>query len=255
MKKTVKKAILYSLLGLSAYSFFLLRAMPASLAWQFAPTIPAVEVSGISGTIWSGKAEEITIQGTRFNAFSWEFQPARLLSASLGLDFSLGHARAPLYVRGQLSFDGKELSVTDLFARSSLEHIQTLLPVSVPAELSGNVNLTASELVMDQSGCQFLSGRIHLQEGEVQSPLANLDIGQIDSSLTCGGQSLSLNATQQSEMFESTGHFNVSLNGRYTMESSVAPTSSTPEQIVQGLTFMGQENSDGTYQFNFNGRI
>ena len=251
----MKKAIIYSLMGLSAYCFFLLKALPASVVWELAPAISGVEVRDISGSVWAGKAEEINIQGTRLNTLSWEFQPAKLLSANLGLDFSLGHARAPLFIRGQLSFDGKELSVTDLFARSSLTHIQTLLPMSIPAELSGDVNLMASELVLNQNGCQSLTGRIHLQQGEIQSPLASLDIGQIETSINCRGQSLSLTATQQSEMFESTGNLNLSFNGRYTLDSTVAPTQSTPEQIVQGLTFIGQDNNNGTYQLNFSGRI
>lgn len=252
----MKKTILYIFIGFIAYAGFLVSAVPAVFVWQFVPPIKEVQVEGISGTVWAGQAREIRIQGVALNELSWEFKPSALLSARLGLDIALGHIRSPIHARGELTFDGKELTVENLFARSSLEHVQTMADIPVPADLSGSVNLNANQLVLNQKGCVSLqNGQLRLQQGMINSPLAKLDIGQVESSLSCNSQGLNLSATQQSEMFDARAQVSLNMNGRYNLEGTVTPTDSAPDEIVQGLSFIGEDNNDGSYNLRFNGRI
>lgn len=251
----MKKTIIYASIGLFAYGGFLIRSVPAAVVWQYAPAIPGLELSGLSGTLWNGQVQDVNVQGVSLSQLSWTFQPSALLRGNLALDVSIGHTRSPLSGRAQLAFDGNNLNISNLFARSSLEYIQSQSPVELPAEATGHLNLEASKLVLNQSGCQSLSGQLRLQQGEVISPVAQLDIGQIDSSLSCANNGFRINATQQSDMFESTGHINLAINGQYQLESHVTPTEFTPTNIIQGLAYIGKDQGEGRYALSFNGRI
>lgn len=251
----MKKAVIYTVIGLFAYCGFLIRSVPAAFVWQHIPALPGLELNGLSGTLWQGEAQEINIQGISLSQLSWEFQSSALLRGNLALNISVGRTRSPLSGRAQLAFDGNNLSISDLFVRSSLEHLQSQSPVALPAEATGHLNLTASRLVLNQNGCQSLSGQLRVQQGTIISPVAQLDVGHIDSSLSCANNGFRINATQQSSMFESTGVINLAMNGRYQLESHVTPTESTPTNIIQGLAFIGEDQGEGSYVLSFNGRI
>ena len=251
----MKKAVIYTLFGLFAYCGFLIHSVPASVVWKYAPPIKGLVLSGFSGTLWKGQIQDVNIQGAHLNQLNWEFQPSELFRGNLALAISLGHARSPLSGRAKLSLNGGSLKVSDLFVRSSLEYIQAQSPFAIPAETSGHLNLSASQMVLDRNGCQSLTGKLQLQQGEITSPLAQLDIGQIDSTLSCDNNGIRVNGRQQSDMFEATGHINMAVDGRYQFESSVSPTDLTPESLVKGLSYFGEKQGEGRYVLNFNGRI
>lgn len=251
----MKKAISYFTIGLLAYSFFLVSSVPATVVWKYAPIVNNVDVKDLSGSLWSGSAQSVTVQGITVNNVQWDFDLPALLSAKLGMNISVGQARSPIYAKGQLEFNGQTLKIDDLFVSSSLEHIQTLVDIPVPAQISGHLSLKATQLVLTKAGCASLDGQLNLQQGTVNTPFAQLDIGQINSTLSCNTQKLMAQIEQRSAMFDSKGALELMPNGHYKISSTVKPSESVSKNIVQGLSFMGKDNGEGIYNFDFNGRI
>ena len=73
--------------GVAAFLLFLVAMVPAS---QLAARLPAgVVLDGASGTIWSGRARALAIQGRALGALRWSCRPWRLVllewSCSAGL--------------------------------------------------------------------------------------------------------------------------------------------------------------------------
>lgn len=92
--------------------------LPASFVWnRIQGQLPAqVELSGLTGTLWSGRVNRIKVDGVDQGALVWSWRPAGLLSAAIELDLAWlprnGDVRATLQsgtdtltlenVRGQL---------------------------------------------------------------------------------------------------------------------------------------------------------
>lgn len=77
------------LFGLLTFLLALILRLPAAQAWQwFGQDLP-VQVEGISGTVWDGRAARVHYQEETFHDARWLFLPMRLLSARATVDFSM----------------------------------------------------------------------------------------------------------------------------------------------------------------------
>lgn len=77
------------LLGLLSFLLALVLRLPAAQAWQwFGEDLP-VQLEGLSGTLWDGRAARLHYQGETFHDARWQFLPAHLLSARATVDIAL----------------------------------------------------------------------------------------------------------------------------------------------------------------------
>lgn len=62
--------------------------IPAAFVWGFfAQRLPAqVELSGLTGTVWSGRIQSMRIGGIEHGALDWDWNPAQTLAGRIGLD-------------------------------------------------------------------------------------------------------------------------------------------------------------------------
>ena len=84
---------------------------PANIVWsnlknRFPERLESVELSGVSGTFWSGSADEIIIDGNSLSQFGWavsSFSPAERL---LSFDLKVGHSRSDIFFDGLMEIGG-----------------------------------------------------------------------------------------------------------------------------------------------------
>ncbi len=63
------------ILGVVIYLGFIIALFPASVAVKLAPLPNNISVSGVSGTIWSGKIETLSIQRRQLELVQWQLSP------------------------------------------------------------------------------------------------------------------------------------------------------------------------------------
>ena len=82
----------YVAAGVAAFLVCLVAMMPAQ---QLASRLPAgVELGGVDGTIWSGKARSLAVNGRALGALDWSCRPWRLLVLEWSCTVSLDARRA-----------------------------------------------------------------------------------------------------------------------------------------------------------------
>lgn len=79
------------LLGVLAFAAFTIAVLPASLAGRLIAGQP-VTVGGWSGTVWSGTAHALAVQGHPLGDLRWTFRPSALLAARVGASIELTRA-------------------------------------------------------------------------------------------------------------------------------------------------------------------
>ena len=82
-------------LGAITFLVVIVATFPARVASQwFVPE--QVRLGGVSGSIWSGQANEVAIGPEYFSNLSWDLKPLRLFTGSLALDAELTTLAGPV---------------------------------------------------------------------------------------------------------------------------------------------------------------
>lgn len=85
----LKQRLPIILFSLIAFLLSLVLTIPASQAYQWGILPDTVKLYGVSGRLFSGKANQVVINKIRINQVSWTWRPLSLLKGSLAIDWQL----------------------------------------------------------------------------------------------------------------------------------------------------------------------
>lgn len=138
------------LAGLLLVSVLVVATFPAALAWRhLSAYVVAVELGGLQGSVWRGRARELVLRGQRLGSLEWRLSPL----ATLG-----GRPRAELWIEGpDLHLSGTWQATTEGSAVSSLNGeiaAGWFAPaLDIPAlEPTGRVTVADGRLLLDADG-------------------------------------------------------------------------------------------------------
>lgn len=106
------------LIGLFSFIVFVLVSAPVAVVWpRLAASQPALELAGLSGTVFDGTASAVSLQGRPLaRPLHWRFRPLSLLTAKLGfhvdgaLDGLNFDGRVAKSLGGDIAVDGMQAS-------------------------------------------------------------------------------------------------------------------------------------------------
>ncbi|WP_422472955.1 type II secretion system protein N [Endozoicomonas sp. ALB032] len=251
----MKKIISLAALAVVSYSVFLLAGLPAAFVWRHAPNMSGIELEGLSGSVWSGSAQELTINGIELQEVSWDFQPSALLTGKVSADLEVGDNLSAVVGQATVTYSPQGVMVEDLEADVSAGWLQQLAAMPVPATARGNINLVVDSLVYEEGRCVELDGRMEWERGRISSPLGNVELGKADADLTCKGNTLEGKISQSSEFLTTDAVFSFNLNGSYSLNGKVSEGEALPETMKDGMKFLGRPDSQGRFPLTFRGGI
>ena len=134
------------LAGLAAYLFFLLATFPAAypLAW-WQKRMPDVQLSKISGSVWSGAARELTFQGQPWGALEWHVDWRALFTGHLGYRLRLRASDTDL--QGRAAGNRDNLLLQDVRGHLPINRLEGFLPLPA-GSLSGNLEVDLSRALL-----------------------------------------------------------------------------------------------------------
>lgn len=251
----MKRIITLVALAAVSYTGFMLAELPAAFVWRHAPKMPGIELEGLSGSLWSGSAQELTINGIELQAVSWDLQPSALLTGKASADVEVGDHFSAVVGQATVTYSPQGVTIEDLQANASAGWLQQLVPMPVPATAKGNINLVANSLIYEKGLCVELDGHMTWERGRISSPLGDVKLGKADADLTCKGNTLQGKIRQSSEFLTTDAVFSFNLNGSYSLNGKVSEGEALPETMKDGMQFLGRPDSQGRYPLTFKGRI
>lgn len=134
-KKNIKYILIIGLL----YLLFLITNLPASVVLSAVNLPGNLTLSLISGTVWSGKAQQLRYAGISFGAVSWNLHPLNLMLGELSADISIVKNEQYIKTAANISTSGKiELQETRFsIDLSSLQPLTYGMPFSYSGNASG----------------------------------------------------------------------------------------------------------------------
>lgn len=237
--------------GAAAFLVFLVAMVPAR---QLARRLPAgVELGGVGGTIWSGRARSLALNGRSIGTLQWSCRPWRLLvlewSCTVGLKPPGGE------VSGDLSGDfGQEVVGHTLRGRVPIAAFEG---IATPRGWTGELELDMAEIRLVGRRPAAASGTLFLRA--LRAPGAG---GQVlgDFELvvgegTVGSDSLNGRLRDLGGPLRVRGSIEMEPDGRYLLTGEAAPGPGAGPAIFDTLSFLGPPDSQGRRPFTIEGSL
>jgi general secretion pathway protein N len=244
-------------LGLGAYVAFALSTFPATAAYRwFAP--PELRMSGIEGTLWSGRAALASAGGLPLTDLRWSLDALPLLTAR-----AAGRAQARLA-------DG---FVDTLFSASPTGRVvlrntqvsaslAALAPVAPVGDVAGQLSIALERIELEDGWPIDAVGRARV--GNLAAPTFIpggqgdlIPLGDYELTFDeTGGEGLLGRFRDTGGPLEVSGALVLDRQGRYRLEGAASPRSGAPRELVQALDFIaGEPGADGGRPFELTGSL
>ena len=224
---------------------------PARVAYQwFAPEI--VQMSGIDGTAWSGRAAELSSHGVYLRDVKWRIRPLRLLTGALAVDIEASPPSGFVEADVAIGFGGT-VRISNLAGSVPLQMLAG--PLAMPG-LAGDSSLQFERIVI-RDGLPT--------EAEGTLAVASLVVPKIDRDRPVLGAYRAEFMTTESgivasvedtdAVFDLAGSLSISADRSFLFLGQIAATGQSPEKLRSQLRFLGSPNDRGQHEIRFEGSI
>lgn len=246
-----KQLIAYLLLGLLAYALFLVWTFPADRAAALLrQQQPQLQLAGVTGTVWSGRAATVQYQGQRLARFRWQFQPLALFTGRLGFTIAFdGEGRSGSADIG-LRPDGSVV-VTDIDARLPLAELAPLL--GMPVTLNGMAEIKLDELAFAAGAIQRAEGDIHWRQIAISEPVAQ-KFGDFSARFTTEEGGVKAQFRDQGGPLQLEGTLRLT-GGNYQFNARAVVRDPQQALLRQALQSAGRLEADGRVTLEYSGRL
>lgn len=242
----------YIILGLVVYLLALLMTIPASLfSGQINKLHPQIQLSGIEGSLWHGRIEQLFIRQKPVQNVEWDFQPLALLLGRIQLGLTYADKTNMLQLDVAMTItNGLRISNTN--GQLTAGFIQSFTPYAVPA-LHGTI-------FFDDLGLSLAGRYPHQAEGQIEWRGAVIDLGQkisignIQVLLPENEKGVKAVLTEKSGLLTGQAELILEGDGRYKIEARFTP-SSKGRHLERHLALLLRKSADGSYQRTQSGQL
>jgi len=237
--------------GIAAFVIFLVARVPAGQLASRLP--PGAVLSGVGGTIWSGRAQSLAIDGRPFGALAWSCSPWRLIALRWSCDVTLTPA-------------GGELAGTlagDFHGALEARELQGKVPITLfngiatPRGWTGDLELDVREVRFTERRPSSARGTLYLRG--LRAPGANGqrlgDFELVVGEGTVGGEALSGRLRDLGGPLHVRGAVQLQADGRYLLSGDAAPGPDAGPAIFDTLSFLGTPDRQGRRPFSIEGTL
>jgi hypothetical protein len=229
-------------LGAGAYVAFLLSSFPAGTAYRwFAPQ--GLQLVGIQGTVWSGRAEVGSAFGLGLQDVRWRIDALPLLIGRLSgrLDARLADG----FVGTDFAAGMRRVRLEELRASVALPTLRALLPVQ---GMEGMANVSLASLQLEDGWPTSALGELKLGQLQV-APLVPMGqpgliaLGDYDVRFTAAEDEIIAAELKDtgSGPLEVSGNLRLDRERRYALDALIMPRPGAPGPLVDGLNLMAEE--------------
>jgi general secretion pathway protein N len=240
-------------IGIAAYLLILLATFPVMrVADSIEQRLEGVLLRGVSGSLWSGQAAQVTFQGQDIGAMHWQFQPLRLLTGNIEYRIELPDEHTGGSGLLDLSFGGRlhghdldlQLPPAGLINRYS----------RIPVVTGGSLVLHLQKFELPPGKLPTgIQGALRWQGARLSSPM-ELELGDLALDLASTGDDLVATVAEGGTLGLS-GTISLQAGGRYAVDLQLHPVSAAGDEVRGVLDTLMRRLPDGGYQLVASGNL
>jgi general secretion pathway protein N len=238
--------------GLTALVLSLIAMFPARVAVSLLG-LPGTSVTGLSGTVWDGAVQRLSLGGLSLGPVRWQVKPSRLLLGQLAADVSATLPDGFLNTTAALSLGGG-------LAASNLE---AAAPLAWLAPAMGDAS---SQLTARFDRVMIKNGRVETAIGSLQLAGVALPIPTAGPQLGPGTYQLTFNANNLGPAdllsgvlkdgggpLEIAGAVKITPPRSYEITGTAKPRPNAPPELRNALQMLGPATPDGGHALSLAG--
>lgn len=225
---------------------------PLSIAAKFIPQIPQLTLANPSGTVWKGTFFTVQWQGVNLGDLNWDFNPLRIFTGKLDIDFKLsGESALSADGRAGVGFSGAYARKVKLEFASSF--VESFISTPMPINTTGRIYFDIDEYTVSAPLCETLIGKGRWKDATLGIPIGEVDLGSVNVNLSCQNKGLQVNVNSSSDALDTELLLNLTEKFNYKIAGNLKANDGLPSAIKNQLQWLGQPDQQGRYSLNFSG--
>jgi general secretion pathway protein N len=245
-------ALRWWLLGAVAYLLFLGLTLPAQfMAERVSRQLPGLRLSGVTGSIFSGSAGDVSYQGKSLGAVEWHFDWLAPFSLTLGYRITANTDSQYLDARVDEGF--KRLYLRGVDGHLPVAALSRFLPLP-PDSADGSLTLHLGEIILKGGKLESAEGEVDLDDAVLKWPTA-ATLGSFRGVLTpAAGGGIQAELEDVASPFKFHANLSLTTEGAYHLAGTLAAKDPGDQATRQLLANLGNPDSTGQYPFDFKGQ-
>lgn len=238
--------------GVVAFLVFLVAMVPATMLARRLP--PEIALTGLDGTIWSGRASSASLRGHTLGALSWSCRPWPLLvlewSCRLALEPAGGQVSASL----SGDFHGESIEARDLGGQLPVAFFEGIV---TPKGWTGQLHLDVATARIAGGLPQDADGKIVVRGLKAPGPGGAL-LGDFELTIGEGAVGTAALTGRLSDLggpLHVRGTIELKRDRSYFMSGEVSPGPGAGPAIFDTLAFLGPPDQAGRRPFSIEGTL
>ena len=250
----MKKKFAVGLVFLMAYLGFLIATLPATVLFNQVSLPQNLSLSGISGSVWQTKVEQVTVGETVIKQVETELDFLSLFSLAPTLPVTFGDplltgpegALDITFSQGIIEIDNLRL----LFKANDIAQ-QLTLPLPITAKGDVEINLSHAAInIEDHNKCITADGMVSWSKAGVLALEESIPLGRFNAKLACEEGVLALVLSPENNLGLTFSAY-VRKGGRVSGSGFLKPGDKFPPALTSTLPFLGRKDSQGRYRLSF----
>lgn len=249
----------FLVLGMLVYIIVLILNFPAEQAYAYWKnsdnTSRDFSLVGISGSVWSGRADLGSIQGESLKDIEWSLRPWSLLFGKVGLNWSF-HLSGPGGTQGF----GRGVTSMGLDGSMDFPRLQAEVPAAMTAKMArmsalrpaGTVNLNLQDVEWNGQNLVSASGRV-VWRGAGVSLIKPISLGDLTMVLETEGDKIKGVISDSGGPLSIAGVLSLNADGAYQVNGTLAARNDA--DLQNALRSLGRPGPDGKVKINYSGSL
>nr|WP_256261037.1 type II secretion system protein N [Shewanella sp. NIFS-20-20] len=233
----------------------MLAYLPASVAISWVSLPKNLTLSGISGSIWSGKINQLSIDGRQLDDLRWQMTPLQLLSGKVAAHIQVGSRATLVNAKANVAYGMSGLALSDVRFEAPVAWLigNSRLPFRTKAQ--GEVTVLLTDFTQGAPWCSQLDGKAFASGLQVDNQFGQYPLGQLQLAMSCTDGQVMVNIDETTNGLGLSGSATVGEQMQVALTAKIRETNTMPDDLKKALTFLGQPDSQGYYPLKFNGRV
>lgn len=237
------------LAGFAVFFLVLLVTFPARVAYRlFAP--PALQMSGITGSVWNGRAAEALAADAYLTDVRWRLKPDSLLSGNVTYAAQARPVGGSLATDVSASTDGS-ITLTGLTASVPLDLV---LPQFQAQGIGGDLMVVLDRLVITDGTPADISGTVTVVNLFVPILSAGV-LGDYQLHFESSPEGITATLAALEGLLDISGTLTLRPDGEYRVDGLVRARPEAPPSVESRLASLGTPDQNGMRPFQTEGRL
>jgi general secretion pathway protein N len=231
------------LLGITSFSATAIWNLPATFAYQYLPH-QSVQLNGLEGTVWNGKAKEITTPQLTLNNISWSIDVLQSLM-SLGLKSNIDIQDPDLTFKGLAGFNiSQTISLENAFFETSGAFASTVQKV---VKLRGDIKGNIKHFELAKGQLPVLDANCYWKQGELLSPIRLKPAGDYSIIIKPSHNGLTANIGSNNAPLALSGDAKIDTNWKYKTNINIKAAMASGKGTMNMIKMLvGKLEKDGS---------